>query len=495
MPYVTAIGVHNALVWGANHTASQFPERAKFVKAIRHFAWALAVLIPLGITPKALAANAFPGVGMVDYNEGANTLTLVIPYGGRNPYRVQWLNGQSRLVVDVDGMRLSSNRAMYIGMGVVEQIRAARSRATSTRLIFDLTQSADLRTMTDLGTRTLTLTIFPRGGAPVSRYAPSYGYVPGPRPTRRPAPPLRPYYPSYPITRGHITPAPVPQPSFAPITVPTPAPIAQATPVPEPTFIPTPEPQASTEATPSPEAPTEPAEFEVFGSRFTVGAEVPLSLSENYATGNSQTSVGLIPGGNIEWDQMFGSYFGFGIGTHAIGYTVQDKEAADAGVQVNHQRGDYEANIGPRLRLPLPAGLELFAQPGALVRVVTVANTTAVADANGTFGTPTASVGTDDYLSSGWTGYGGQLQAGIGWHAFGPLSLVAQGEYNALLAGSMSQPGVASIFPLMGFRAGAEARLDLSLFDMTVGYNLTNYSHADLSQNWMGPYVKVGIVY
>ena len=38
---------------------------------------------------------------------------------------------QRQLVVDVEGMSLPSNRAMYIGMGVVGEIKASRLRAGS----------------------------------------------------------------------------------------------------------------------------------------------------------------------------------------------------------------------------------------------------------------------------------------------------------------------------------------------------------------------------
>jgi hypothetical protein len=466
------------------------------VKAIRLLAWTIAVLIPLTITPKALAANVFPGVGSVDFNESSNTLSVVIPYQARNPYRVQWLNGQQRLVVDVEGMRLPSNRAMYIGMGVVQQIRATKLRAGVTRLVFDLQQSADLRTLTDVGSRTLTLTVFPRGGSP----AVPYSYAPAPRPTRRPAPISNPQYPNYsnyPLPNSRITPAPVMQPSFAPIAVPTPAPIVRYTPMPtpQPTFVPMPRPTTDFSSNEGPSN----QEFAVFGSRVDLGLELPLSFNEAYPAGNSLTSIGFIPGGTVEWTQMFGPYVGFGLGTHAMSYTLEDTEGAAAGQQIRHKRGDYEFNIGPRGRLPLPFGLEMYAQPGFLLRKVTVDSTAQALSADGTVNTasPATAFGGESYLNSGFTGYGAQLQVGLGYHAFGPLSLAVLGEYNALLAGGMDQASVPTILPLMGFRAGAEARLDFGLLDMALGYNYTSYGNSGLvlSQSWTGPYAKIGIAY
>jgi hypothetical protein len=82
----------------------------------------------------------------------------------------------------------------------------------------------------------------------------------------------------------------------------------------------------------------------------------------------------------------------------------------------------------------------------------------------------------------------------VGYHVFGPLSVAGLGEVNYLF-GSMNQASVASIFPLLGIRAGAEARLDFGLVGATLGYNYTTYSHSDLSQSWTGPYIKLNVVY
>jgi hypothetical protein len=475
------------------------PDRkSNVVKPIRHLAWTLAVLIPLAITPQALAANVFPGVGSVDFNEAQNTLSVVIPYGGRNPFRVQWLNGQNRLVVDVEGMNLPSNRAMYIGMGVVEQIRAARQRAGVTRLIFDLTQSADLRAMTDIGTRTLTITVFPRGAAPMAVRPPQTGYAPAPRPTRRPAPNVRPYAPAIPnVPVARVTPAPVMQPSFAPIAVPTPFNPPTPAPTAMPTFVPTPAPMVTPEPTEMPtEAPSGPAEFAVFGSRVYVGSDMPITFHEGYESGGSDTNVGFNLGGNFGWDQMFNQYFGISLGGHAMSYTIDDAEAATGGTQITHKRGDYEGNLGLRGRLPLGGGLEFYAQPGVALRMVTVDTVAQPLDADGNpTGDPldNSTIG-ETYLTSPWTGYGPNFQLGVGYHVFGPLSLAGTGEVNYLF-GSMGQPSVASIFPLLGIRAGAEARLDFGLVGATLGYNYTTYSHADLSQSWTGPYIKLNVVY
>ncbi|MDB5098842.1 MAG: hypothetical protein JWM80_3263, partial [Cyanobacteria bacterium RYN_339] len=213
------------------------------------------------------------------------------------------------------------------------------------------------------------------------------------------------------------------------------------------------------------------------------------------------SSVGFNLGGNFGWDQMFNQYVGISLGGHAMSYTLEDAEAVSGSVRIRHKRGDYEGNLGVRGRLPLGSGLELFAQPGIALRMVTVDTTAQPLDADGADKGDALAADTlgESYLTSGWLGYGANFQLGVGYHVFGPLSLAGLGEVNYLLAGSMNQASVASIFPLLGIRAGAEARLDFGFLGATLGYNYTTYSHSatnqNLSQSWTGPYAKLNIVY
>jgi hypothetical protein len=469
------------------------------VKAFRSLVLTLAVLAPLSLTPKALAANTLPGVGEVVYDEAGNTLTLAIPYSGRNPYRVLWLNGPKRLVVDIEGLILPAKRQLFIGGGVVEKIRAARFTRTTTRVVFDLAQAADLRAVTDGASHTLQLTIYPLGAQPVSGpaavEAPAAAPVPAPRATKAPKVSARPA----PKRTPQAIPTPEPIARITPVPVETPAPEA---PTPVPSFVPTPEAPLPTpapigeetpEPLPTPEPAVAQAEFMVFGSRLYAGAELPLSLTESYPAGNSSSKVStIIPGGVFGWDQMFTPNFGIALGGRAMSYTLEDQANKDAGFSTTHKRDDYSGSLGLRGRIGLPAGLELMLQPGFMLRTTQVANAAAGV---------TGSAAVNDYLSSSWLGYGPTVGAGLGWHLFGPLSIAGNFDYNYLLAGSMAQANVASIFPLSGMRYGGELRLDFGPIGLTAGYNMTNWSHAGadaantLTQSWGGPYVKANIIY
>ena len=180
------------------------------VRTYRHIALAVAVLIPLTLafSPGAEAQSALPGIGAVNYDERGGVLTLSVPYGARNPYRVLWLNGPNRLVVDIEGLLINGKRNLFIGSGVVDRIRAARFNKNTTRVVFDLSSPADLRTVTDGSGQRLLISVYPRGSAPA--VAPVSPVVPQVRPTPMPTPP-----------EVRITPVPLFTPP--PVVEPTPA--------------------------------------------------------------------------------------------------------------------------------------------------------------------------------------------------------------------------------------------------------------------------------
>lgn len=465
------------------------------MKSLRALALALAVVLPLSMSPQASAANMLPGVGSVRYDEAANTLTLAIPYGGRNPYRVLWLHGPNRrLVVDIEGMRLYGKRSLFIGGSLVTRIRAGEFRYGVTRVVFDLARDADLRTVTDGATHTLLLTIYPYGTEPSMAMGSQMAFEPTPMPhgphngamkTPRPM--------ATPTPAERITPIPV----FTPSTTPTPestfAPPVEATPTPVP--LPSEEPTFAPEATAT-VAPAAAAAPKVFGSRVYAGADLPMSLTETYPAGGSNSTVSsIIPAGTFGWDQMFTPNFGLSLFGHAMSYTLQDQAATNAGLTVTHRRDDYEGEFGLRGRLPLPAGFELMLQPGFMVRDVNVSSNSTDASGN------SAPISASQYLYSGYLGYGPAVVGGLGWHVWGPITIASTAEYDYLLGGSMFQSGVDSVFPMTGLKYGGELRLDFGMIGLTGGYNLTNYgfnggsSDTTLSQSWGGPYLKLNVIY
>lgn len=475
------------------------------MKTFRQLAFTLAVLVPLSLSPQAMAQSALPGVGQVSIDEGANTLTLVVPYTGRNPYRVLWLNGPRRLVVDIEGMRLNGRqRSLFIGGGVVNQIRAGHFKYNVTRVVFDLTQAADLRVVTDGASQTLRITIYALGAQPGE--AISVGLAP--TPTRAPQSTPRPSATRAPIRqtpapRPTATPAPlVPQARITPVPVETPMPEATPTPeapLPEASLEPTPLPELTPEPLPTEEPAVVEQEFMVFGSRLFATAETPFAITELYPNGGSDILVDAsttgLPiatlGGAFGWEQMFSPNFGLTLSGRGMSYTVSDDQAVAAGFDITHKRSDYEGALRLRARLPLFAGLELAAEPGMMVRMM------GVDSMNGT----AAATPAENYLYSGWLGYGPSVAGGLGWHLFGPLSIVGTGEFNYLISGSMNQSTLTPVFPMMGWRAGGEARLDMGVIGLHAGYNLTNWSYtgADandtLTQSWSGPYVRMNILY
>jgi hypothetical protein len=267
-----------------------------------------------------------------------------------------------------------------------------------------------------------------------------------------------------------------PQPTSVIVGLPTPAstlyPIAAITPEPLPSLRPT---------IVLPEAP-------VFGSRLTAGLNLPLLLTESYPLGHSDSSVAIVPGGSLAWDVLFTPNFGSSVKARAISYTLSDQELQGRAITLEHRRDDYEANFGVFGRLPLPFGVELMAQPGLRIRSVQVSS-----NGTGPSGVAVQLPTGNDYMSSGWLGIGGVLGGGLGWHIAGPLALAMTGEVGYLSGGSMAAVGIHSIFPLVSYRVGGEARLDLGPVGLTAGYELGHAGHSgtlagdELSQDWSGP--------
>jgi len=158
------------------------------------------------------------------------------------------------------------------------------------------------------------------------------------------------------------------------------------------------------------------------------------------------------------------------------------------GFQVLHQRDDYEADLGVFGRLPLPWGFELTGRPGVVVRLVRGASSGGVAE-----GSP-AALPSDDYLSTGWLGLGASLGGGLGWRVFGPLSLAGTGQVDYLYGGKMDNPSLASVLPMLGYRAGGELRLDFGPLGIGAGYQLGHWGHSGANQldlDWSGPTARL----
>lgn len=480
------------------------------MKFLRHLALTLALLSPLPASLDAQAANYLPGVGAVSVSPGGGAVTLAIPGKAGAPYRVLWLSSPYRLVVDLQGHWLGAPKSsIWIGTGLVSQIRAARHGGAITRIVFDLTAPADVRADNQGGT--LVLTVVPRGAVTgvVPPVAPAPFYAPtAPVPTRRPVPayPAYPGYPPYgypppgylpPVARvtpipvlppmGWVTPAPAPMPMQTPpppMPMQTPAPF---TPVPPPF---TPDPNASAPVFEPIDIPVVSGPKPVFGNRFVLGGGAALSFAEAYPAGNSDLSVGLLPQGELAYDQLFTSNLGISLGARFQGYSFTDKVAKDAGVDVKHSRDEIEATLGIRGRFDLPGGLEALAQPQFVLRTANVKSTLTPAGGTAT------DLTTKDYLSVGYTGYGGGLGAGLGWRGTDWMSVAVPLEFNYVL-GSMGDATVASIFPLMNLRAGLETRFDFGGFATTLGYKYTMYSNgsAGFNQSWHGPVLNLGVAY
>lgn len=264
---------------------------------------------------------------------------------------------------------------------------------------------------------------------------------------------------------------------------------------PEPTAEPTPRPIPSIplEPLPSVAPPPEQPVGAVFGSTFSGGLELPLTLSEVYPRGGLDGSVAMVPGAAYNWDLLLAPNYGTSIRARALSYTFEDLEARqDAGVSVQHRRDDYEADFGVFGRLELPFGFEATARPGIKLRRVFGSAT--AQRKPGQDATPLVAT---DYLSTGWTGLGPSLGAGLGWRLLGPLVLTGGGEVGYLYGGTMDARSVASVLPMLGWRAGGEARLELGSVGLALGYSLGHWGHDStvptevLTQDWGGPTARL----
>jgi hypothetical protein len=220
---------------------------------LRYSALVCAVLAANALTPAV--AEALPGVGTFVVTPENGGATLTIPGRASSPYRVTWLSNPYRLAVDIQGMRLGpAGSSMFVGEGLVTQVRAAQQPGNIVRVVFDLRAPADLRAETR--GNALHLVVVPRGRAarpapleplaqPPMMYAPPVAAAPPMGvPTPRPLPP----YPGYVM----------PYQTFNPQVVVTPVPITPPMPFPAP--VATPQPQAVTVAPPAPEpSPQSPA--------------------------------------------------------------------------------------------------------------------------------------------------------------------------------------------------------------------------------------------
>lgn len=436
----------------------------------------LAAPVVVGNAPGVAAIGAAP---VILFDPASQTLALDLPQGASPA--VFELALPPRLVVDFVGVSGFAPSHFVYPVGGVEQfdfiIAQGRPQAVLT-----LRQPLNGAWRIEYVGNRLLIHLNPGTRLPASALAsPPRRPVSTPVPLRTPRP-----NPTFFDPAVRITPTPVYLGQPGPLASVSPPPIAVATPVPiaEPSEI------------PEPESPDTGAPPPIFGSRIYAGAEVPLSLVESYPDGNSDLTIGAIPGAVFGWDHMLTPNLGLALSGRAMSYTIQDDVAREGGVQLQHKRDDYEAALGLRGRFPLGSALEFMIQPGILFRTVQVGSTVVALVDDQADGTPRdAAVG--QYLSSGWQGFGAGLGLGLGLQVIGPLSLAGTGEVNSLFSGNMYQGSVAPIFPLLGYRAGLEARLTFGWFGGGVGYHFTGYSNTaiGLNQTWSGPVVKLNVVY
>ena len=218
----------------------------------------------------------------------------------------------------------------------------------------------------------------------------------------------------------------------------------------------------SSEPTPAPAGPV--VDRPVFGSQVHVGAEVPLNFTEVYPLGASDTSLPFGLGSGFGWDHMLSEHVGIALSGKATGYQILDDAFTARGFEIRHRRDDVEVGAGVRGRMAFGAGFEGMLQPGLLVRTVRAATTHAAV------GGAAADVDTTDYLSASWLAYGGAIRGGLGWRVAGPFSLLGTGEFRYLANGTVFTPSVAPFFPMWGWRAGGEAKLDFEGWGLGLGY-------------------------
>ncbi|MDB5098838.1 MAG: hypothetical protein JWM80_3259 [Cyanobacteria bacterium RYN_339] len=478
-------------------------------------------------------------VAMADYQAASQTLSLRLP-AGVVPTMIE-LGNPPRLVLDFPLVGSMAPASQAFANGLVAKFELTmvgrRARVTLTlrqqlRGQFRVSFEGDrmLVVLTPVGgwrppaaTPRPTPYVKPTPYQPpvvatpyVAPYIPPYTPPVLPKPYLAPATPAPrmvaptpyPWYPpGMPTPRPHAVPmatqapkAPTPTPvaTAKPTKIPTPAPTEQPTPAPTPlptpvpTIVPTPQPSIPFEPLPSVAPSVEPAAVPVFGSGLALGGEFLLNVREVYPTGKLQGSVDNVVAGGVSYDQLLTPNLGASVHFRGLSYTFADDQAAQRAITIQHKRDDYEVDFGVLGRLPLPWGFELMGRPGVLVRVVRGA--TSGGPTNGTL----ADLPSDDYLSTGWVGLGASLGGGLGWRVIGPLSLVGTGQLGYLYGGKMDNPGLASVLPMLGYRAGGEVRLDLGPVGLALGYSLGHWGHDatnQLDQDWSGPTGRLGWVF
>jgi hypothetical protein len=423
------------------------------------------------------------------------TLTLqLLPPVGQRPAVIE-LEDPPRIVAEWNGTATTAPRALLYGAGPVArfavEIVGSRTRVTLTlrakldggwnlgrvgaktlvRLLPNDAESAYIR---PLPTRT------PRPAPRIVGLrvtpAPVYPLAPTPRPLPDwPLERLLPADGSPGPTDRHLVPDPFPynEPSAPPAT---PALVEE-----QPSPTPTPAPSEEPTDMPDPEATPRPSDSllgarAAFGSQVWIGAEPPVILTETYPVGGADISVPFGLGGGFGWDHMFTQQVGLSLAAQTQGYQIDDEAVRAKGFEIKHKRDDYEVGGGVRLRQPFGGGFEGMLQPGVLLRG-SRATTTNAQLTDGVAG-PAVDVPTTDYLTSSWLAYGGSVRGGLGWHAEGPFGLTTFGEYRYLASGSVMTANVPAFFPLSGWRAGGEARLDFDGWGLSAGfvYGMDGYS-------------------
>lgn len=427
--------------------------------------------------------------------EPENLTLLLSPPAGQRPAVVE-LQDPPRLVVEWNGTSGTAPRALLYGAGPVArfavEIIGSRTRVTLTmrarldggwnvaqigaksvvRLLPNDTESAYIRPLPKRtprpAPRIVGLRVTP---APVFPLAPTARPLPG-WPLARELPPTA----SPGLTDRLPVPDPFPQGDPEGQFFPTPVPIAVA-PTPEATAVPVA--IATPEPTPTPALPASlSGPRAAFGSQVWLGAEPLVLLTETYPAAGVDLNLPFGLGGGLGWDHMFTEQVGLSLAAQTQGYVIDDEAVKARGFEIKHKRDDFEFGGGVRLRQPFGAGFEGILQPGLLLRG-SRATTTHAKLTNGTAG-DAIDVPTSDYLTSTWLAYGGAVRTGLGWHSDSPFALLTWGEYRYLASGSMLTPSVPTFFPLSGWRAGGEARLDFDGWGLSAGvvYGMDGYTGA-----------------
>lgn len=506
------------------------PERTT-LKFLRILACAPVAIIAISLP--AFAAYSLPGVGPVAFSASNGGVVLTVPGRGGHPYRVTWLTNPYRLAVDIQGMWLPpGGSSLYLGQGLVTQIRAARQSGNIVRVVFDLRGPADLKT--ENRDNALRLRVFPRGVAAKASPPPAVahvgplttaprmmplpqGFAPAPMavPTPRPLPPypgyILPYQAFNPQVR--ITPVPLVPPIATPAPVSTPIPLPAATEPP-----PSPDPDAGAhkaskgteDETPGPKKSSfpfdedpfadeaEPPFVTVLGNRAWLGGGFLLNLNETYAAGSSNTTVNGIPALELGAEPLFTKNVGAAFGFRMQGYGIQDADEQLSGVVRTYLRDEMEGHLGVRGRFDLAPGLEVYAQPQGVFRNISVA--ASVRGATAAQPDPDA-VLSNDFLVQSHQAFGGGLGLGLGYRLSEFFALVASGEFNYLAgsytltqAAGVSPPPV--IYPMLNYRGGLETRFTFAPVSASLGYKFAAFSNADgrgYDQLWHGPALSVGV--